>query len=236
MTQALLRADALSAGYNGHAVITDITLTASERQVIAVIGSNGAGKTTALKAFAGVLPCLAGTIELAGRPAKGSLHARARQGLAYVADDRSIFRDLSVADNFKVSGGDDAFALAVFPELSRLWKRRVGLLSGGEQQMVATGRALARHPKILLIDELSLGLAPLIVERLLRALREAADAGTAIVIVEQYVRHALAVADHVYVLNRGKIALEGPAATMATRLQEVEASYFATSADVRDSR
>lgn len=232
----LLEVESLSAGYHGHPVVHDLTFAVHPGQIVALIGANGAGKTTTLMALAGAIPPLGGTLRLLGQTTRAPLHVRARRGMSYVADDRGIFRDLSVADNFKVSGGDYAPALELFPELEPLWNRRVGLLSGGEQQMVATGRAIARRPHLLLVDELSLGLAPKVVRRLMTALRAAADEGMGVLMVEQYVRQALSVADQVCVMSRGRIVLAGSSASVAGRLNEVEASYFTASADIGPPR
>jgi branched-chain amino acid transport system ATP-binding protein len=120
-------------------------------------------------------------------------------------------------------------ALELFPELEPLLKRRAGLLSGGEQQMLTLGRALARKPRVLIADELSLGLAPLVVTRLLQAVRDAADTGIGVLLVEQHVRQALRYADRVCVMTRGEIVLEGPPAELASRVDEIETTYFATS-------
>jgi branched-chain amino acid transport system ATP-binding protein len=137
---------------------------------------------------------------------------------------------MSVQDNIRISHRSVDACLALFPELKRLLRRRAGLLSGGEQQMLTLARALAGTPLVLLADELSLGLAPLIVERLLRAVREAADRGVGVILVEQQVRHALRVADRGLVLRRGRVAMQGTSEELLSRVSEIEDSYLASAA------
>jgi branched-chain amino acid transport system ATP-binding protein len=148
-----------------------------------------------------------------------------------VPEERSIIRGLSVIDNLRIGRGSVEAALEFAPELKRLVNRPAGLLSGGEQQILTLARTLAGEPKLLLADELSLGLAPLIVERLLTAVQEAARRGVGVLLVEQHVRSALAVSDRAYVLRRGTIVMEGQAADMRGRIGEIEDSYLATTAD-----
>jgi branched-chain amino acid transport system ATP-binding protein len=154
---------------------------------------------------------MAGEVDYMGQPFKGPLHQRVRRGLAFVPEERSVFMGLSVADNLRV-GGQPERALALFPELKPLLGRRAGMLSGGEQQMLTLGRALAMKPKMLLVDELSVGLAPLIVDRLFEALvATAREDGTAVLLVEQQARRALRVADRWCLLRRGTLAATGDA-------------------------
>jgi len=225
-TGALLRAVDLCVGYHEHAVVERLELSVQAGEVVTLLGANGAGKTTTLLALSGDLPALSGEIWFDGKLTRDPLYRRARHGLALVTEDRSVFMSLSVRDNLRVGRCDIEFALDLFPELRPLLKRRVSFLSGGEQQMVSLGRALARRPKLLLVDEVSLGLAPLVVERLMRAIRSAADSGVGVLLVEQQVRHALYVADFVYVMSRGKVVLKGTPAEVSGRLEDVEASYW----------
>jgi ABC-type branched-subunit amino acid transport system ATPase component len=222
-----LEAHELSVGYGGRPVVSGVDLTVRPGEVALLLGPNGAGKTTTLLGLAGELIPLTGTVRLAGAPAPAGLHRRARAGVAFVTEERSVFMELTVEENLRVGRCDVARVVALFPEIERLLDRRCGLLSGGEQQMVTLGRALARSPKVLLVDELSLGLAPLVVARLLTAVREAADRGTAVVLVEQHVDRAMRVADHVLVLERGRVVLSGPTADVAGRVKDIEASYLA---------
>jgi branched-chain amino acid transport system ATP-binding protein len=155
------------------------------------------------------------------------LHRRAREGLTFVTEEKSVFMGLSARDNLRVADVDLATALELFPELERLLPVRAGLLSGGEQQMLTLARALSRRPRVLLADELSMGLAPLIVKRLLEAVvRVARQQGTAVLLVEQHVRKALQYCDRAYVMHRGRIELEGSAADLLARIGEIQDRYL----------
>jgi len=205
----VLRVSGLVAGYGDLAAVRGLDLQLHAGEVVALLGPNGAGKTTTLLTLAGELPKIAGEVRYMGHPFKGPLHQRVRRGLAFVPEERSVFMGLSVADNLKI-GGRTARVLDLFPELEPLLGRRAGLLSGGEQQMLTLGRALAMKPKVLLVDELSVGLAPLIVDRLFDALvATARDDDTAVLLVEQQARRALRVADRWYLLSRGVLAATG---------------------------
>jgi branched-chain amino acid transport system ATP-binding protein len=221
----------LRAGYGDVPVVHDLELRVAAGEIVALLGANGAGKTTALLTIAGALPALGGQVILAGQPAPRALHHRAKRGVALVSDDRSIFRELTVAENLRLGDGDPQDAVAIFPALRPLMNRKAGLLSGGEQQMLGIGRALARKPKVLLADELSLGLAPIIVKNLLAAVRAAADAGTAVILVEQQVRLVLDVCDRGYVLDRGRVKISGTAAELRARRHEIEKTYLSDASD-----
>jgi len=222
-----MQADKLCLGYNGHPVVRDFDLAVQPGEVVALLGPNGAGKTTTMLGLAGALPALGGELRFADLPTAAPLHRRARAHLSFVTEERSVFMRLSVEDNLRVGRCDKRRALAIFPELEPLLKRPAGLLSGGEQQMLTLARALARRPLVLLADELSLGLGPLVVQRLLRAVRDAADQdGVAAVLVEQHVKQVMRVADICVVMRRGRIVLKGTAAEVGARLTEVEATYL----------
>jgi len=222
----------LSTGYAGVPVVRGLNLHVNAGEVVALLGPNGAGKTTTLLTISGLVPVIEGSVAVLGTEIrKGRAYAVARRGLAHVPEDRSLFYQLTVRENIRLGrrGGDiDVDRIFdYFPELKKLLKRRAGLLSGGEQQMLALGRALASDPKVMLVDEMSLGLAPAIVERLLPVLRRIADErGTAILIVEQHVHLALEVSDRAYVLTHGSLMLEGDAADLRTRRDLLESSYL----------
>jgi branched-chain amino acid transport system ATP-binding protein len=224
---ALLEARGLAAGYHGHPIVQDLDLEVNEGEIVALLGANGAGKTTTLLTLAGELPLLGGEVWFAGKRTKAPLHRRVRRGLGLVTEERSIFPQLSVLENLKVGRCDIEEALNLFEPLRALLARRAGLLSGGEQQMLSLARALARNPRCLLADELSLGLAPLTVTRLLKAVRQAADErGVGVLLVEQHVRKAVAMADRVYVMRRGSLVFAAPAEEARRRLPEIENSYL----------
>ncbi len=221
--------ESLSAGYGDLAAVRDISLEVNRGEVVALFGANGAGKTTTLLAAAGVLPRMSGAVRWLGETTRSPLHRLARTGLALVSEERSVISKLSVADNLRLGRGGVEGAVKHFPELEALLGRRAGLLSGGEQQMLTVGRALASNPKALLVDELSLGLAPLVVERLLDAVRAAADtSGVAVLLVEQQARRALSVLDRWYLLSNGRITDSGDSAGGTDAL---EAAYLASLGD-----
>jgi branched-chain amino acid transport system ATP-binding protein len=226
--ERLLEAVDVTAGYGDLAAVRGASLHLLRGEAVALFGANGAGKTTTLMALAGVLPCMRGEVRWKGRRVPGSLTRLARDGLTLVPEGRSITTRLSVRDNLELGRGGVSGALRFFPELGRLLDRPGGLLSGGEQQMVVLGRALAARPLALLVDELSLGLAPVVVARLLSAIRQAVDQDSlAVLLVEQQARRALSVADRWYLLSNGSIVSHGEGADSAQRL---ELAYLASMA------
>ena len=211
-----------------------VDLAVGRGEIVALLGLNGAGKTATVLAMAGVLPRSAGEVRMDGTPLPpGRPHTAARRGMACVPQDRSLFTQLSVAENLRLAVGgcggrhttgrravaaETARAVERFPALGDLLGRRAGLLSGGEQRMVALARALARHPRLLLVDELSLGLGPRVVDDLARVLRAVVEEdSTGVLLVEQHLDVALALAGRAYVMDRGRVVTEGSAAEIASR-------------------
>ena len=230
----------LVAGHRGAAFVRDVSLEVAPGKVLALIGPNGAGKTTLLLTLAGLLPRLGGDVVVNGTHLRsGSPRAASKAGLVLVPDDRSLFPELTVAENLEVArrrnGPRARSMLELFPALEPRWKLEAGNLSGGEQQMLATARAFMQQPTVLLVDELSLGLAPAVVEAVLPAVRRIADDhGAAVVLVEQHIRLALSVADDAVVLVHGAVALRGSATELANDLPRLEAAYLGDHGDPRD--
>jgi branched-chain amino acid transport system ATP-binding protein len=229
---AVLEVRGLTTGYGSQPVVHDVDLEVRPGEVVTLLGANGAGKTTTLLALSGVLPLHRGEVVFDGKSDKSPLHVRARRGLGYVTEERSIFKTLSVTDNLKAGGVAVADALALFPELEKRLHVRGGLLSGGEQQMLSLARALCRKPTLLLVDEMSLGLAPLVVDRLLKAVREAAQSrGCGVLLIEQHARKALLYADRVYVMRRGRMEMDLEATEARERISEIEDSFLSSRTD-----
>ncbi|MDD9371710.1 MAG: ABC transporter ATP-binding protein [Acidimicrobiales bacterium] len=227
-----LRCDDLSIGYGGLAVGRGIDLSVRRNEILAVLGPNGAGKTTLLLTIGGFLPPLGGSIRVGGAPlAPGSPRRANRAGVVLVPDSRALFTQLTAVENLKLgarNGGPSVDEmLDLFPALARRAKVRAGMLSGGEQQMLAVARALVQGPSVLLIDEMSMGLAPVVVESLMPVVRRVADeSDAAVVLVEQHVRLALEIADQAVVLVHGDVTLSGPADELATDPAALEAAYL----------
>jgi branched-chain amino acid transport system ATP-binding protein len=222
----------LAAGYGRVNIVRPFDLAADAGTVVAILGPNGAGKTTLLSTMCGLLPRQGGAVRVAGRELKsGRAAAASRAGLVLVPDDRSLFPSLSVRDNIRAACGrgqdprDEV--LELFPALRDRWKLHAGALSGGEQQMLAVARALVQKPKVLLVDEMSMGLAPLVVEHLLPVVRRIADdTGAVVVLVEQHVGLALEVADEALVLVQGEVVLRGSAVELLRSPTVLEDAYL----------
>jgi len=224
---ALLEVKNLHAGYGRAEVLTGVNLKLEAGQVVTVIGPNGAGKSTMLNALMGVLPCK-GHIMFDGKPLAGmTLEERVMGGLALVPERRELFGTMPVEDNLLLGGwrakklrmaareADLDRVYELFPRLKERRAQLAGTLSGGERQMLAVGRALMSRPQVLMLDEPSLGLAPLVVREIFRIIETLRAAGTSILLVEQNARAALEVADYGYVLETGELRLEGPASQLA---------------------
>jgi branched-chain amino acid transport system ATP-binding protein len=227
--EPVVSTEELSAGHAGVAVLQGINIELRRGEVVALLGRNGAGKTTLLHTIAGLIPPLSGRLWINGAKPPAAFHARVRNGLALVTEERAVIRRLTVLDNLRLGRGPVEDALNRFPELRPVGSRSAGLLSGGEQQMLSLANLLAARPSALLIDELSLGLAPLIVERLLGEVRKAAiEDGAGVLLVEQQPATALRVADRAYVIAGGHIKLSGAADDLIARHEEIEALYLAS--------
>jgi ABC-type branched-subunit amino acid transport system ATPase component len=228
----VLELQSLTAGYDAAAVVRNLDLHVDAGEVVALLGPNGAGKTTTLRAVSGLVRPMEGTIRLDGDDlAKRSPAARAKLGIAHVPEGRGVFYGMTVAEHFRLGYKgerlDAKVAYEYFPALAELQDRRVGLLSGGEQQMLALGRGLARKPRLMLLDEMSLGLAPVIVERLLPVVSTyARESGCAVLLVEQHIHIALAVADRGYVLSHGELIIHEQADKLRADHQLILSGYL----------
>jgi branched-chain amino acid transport system ATP-binding protein len=226
--KTLLETRRLKAGYFGRAVVNKVNLRVDRGEVVCLLGPNGAGKTTTLQTIAGELPAVDGLVMLDNVPTWEPAYLRVkRRGLGIVTERRLIFTKMSTRDNLRIAGADLETALRLFPELNSRLDIKAGLLSGGEQQMVALGRALSRNPPLLLADELSLGLAPKMVDRLLGTVRQSVDErGAGALIVEQHATKALQYSDRIYLMARGQVVLELSADEALRQLDEIEKTYL----------
>jgi branched-chain amino acid transport system ATP-binding protein len=237
---SVLSCHGLNAGYvRSSPCVRELDLVLSEGEIVALLGPNGAGKTTLLMTLAGLLPRLGGSVTLADEElGSGNPRAAVRRGMVLVPDDRALFKKLSVEKNLRLAireRGRPARAsidevLQFFPALEPRLNLAAGQLSGGEQQMLAISRALVQRPRVLLIDELSMGLAPVVVDSILAVLRDVASTQrTAVMLVEQHVRLALGIADRAVVLVHGRVNLEDDAAVLSQDVGRIERAYLGQS-------
>jgi branched-chain amino acid transport system ATP-binding protein len=222
----LIEAKGVDAGYAGVPAIHDLNLSVSPGEIVALLGANGAGKSTTLLTLAGELKPIRGHVYFDGVETRKPLNWRARHGMRLITEERSVIMTLSVADNLKLLHKEPDRCIELFPELKPLMKKKASLLSGGEQQILTLARAISGDGRLLLADELSLGLAPLVSDRLLIAVRKAADRGMGVLLVEQRIGRALKIADRAYVLRLGRVVMEGTGADLQGRLDEIEALYL----------
>ncbi|MFZ1489823.1 MAG: ABC transporter ATP-binding protein [Ilumatobacteraceae bacterium] len=233
---AVFSCEGLDVGYGAITVARDINVSVGEREVLAVLGPNGAGKTSTILTLAGLLTPLGGTIRLRGEAIKGGSARRLnRAGVVLVPDSRALFTAMTTRENLEIARRPHGMAIDevfdTFPALATRAKVRAGMLSGGEQQMLALARALVQGPSVLIVDEMSMGLAPLIVEQLMVKLRAVADqTGAAVILVEQYVHLALEIADQAIVLVHGEVSLHGDAAGLRADPSRLESSYLGAEA------
>ena len=221
----------LSAGYGRVQVLWDVDLEVREREVVALVGPNGAGKTTLLRALSGMAEIRDGSVEFRGRSLRGlSIEQIVDLGVAHVPEGRRLFPGLTVRANLKLGGWrtkntDLERVVELFPRLGERMEQVTGSMSGGEQQMCAIARGLMSQPELMMIDELSLGLAPVVVDEIIERLPDIAAAGTSILLVEQDVDAALSVAERAYVLETGRVALAGRAGELLAD-ERVQESYL----------
>lgn len=237
MSDRVLTLDGMYAGYDNVAVVRDLNLHVDRGEVVALLGPNGAGKTTTLGAISGIVRLLQGSIDILGHPVPKlrSAYLVAQWGVMHVPEKRGLFFQLTVEENLKLAprleSGDIDEAFELFPALEPLRDRMAGTMSGGEQQMLALARGLLAKPDLLMVDEMSLGLAPVIYEELMPLVRRVADeTDTAVLLVEQHTDLALAQADRAYVLSHGDLVLEGNAADLLEDRHLLDEAYLGAEA------
>ena len=222
----MLEVDGLEVAYGDLQVVWGVSFAVPENSIVAILGSNGAGKTTTLMSLAGLLPPMAGEVTFKGEPIAGvPTHRLVERGMVMIPEERATFATMSVADNLEIGAYtprarpvkdetlDDVYS--IFPRLAERRSQSAGTLSGGERQMLAIGKALMARPELLVLDEPSLGLAPIIVESTFEAIKDIRSRGVSVLMVEQHVELTLEIADHAYILEIGRIVADGTSTDLA---------------------
>ncbi|WP_151733017.1 ABC transporter ATP-binding protein ['Paenibacillus yunnanensis' Narsing Rao et al. 2020] len=231
----MLSVQGINVFYGAIHALKDLSITVNEGEIVTLIGANGAGKSTLLKTLSGLLKPKTGSVDFLGKPIAGqSVQAIVKQGLIHCPEGRRVFANMSVEENLELGAylqnsgslaADFEMVYKTFPRLLERKKQLAGTLSGGEQQMLAMGRALMGHPKLLLLDEPSMGLAPLLVQDIFRIIQEVNAAGTTVLLVEQNAHQALKIAHRAYVLETGRVVLEGDAKELADS-EDIKSAYL----------
>lgn len=216
---AILKVDNLSAAYGGIQALRGVSLEVQEGEIVSVLGANGAGKSTLLKCISSVMKTTGGTVEFMGKPASKKPYEVVEEGLVQVPEARQIFAKLTVWENLRIGSNfrkdqsgikeDIERVYSIFPRLKEREKQYGGLLSGGEQQMLAIGRGMMARPKLMMFDEPSLGLAPVIVQQVFEVIKELNKEGLSIMLIEQNAQKALSISDHAYIMQTGRVVMHG---------------------------
>lgn len=216
---AILKVDNLSAAYGGIQALRGVSLEVQEGEIVSVLGANGAGKSTLLKCISSVMKTTGGTVEFMGKPASKKPYEVVEAGLVQVPEARQIFAKLTVYENLRIGSNfrkdqsgikeDIGRVYSIFPRLKEREKQYGGLLSGGEQQMLAIGRGMMARPKLMMFDEPSLGLAPVIVQQVFEVIKELNKEGLSIMLIEQNAQKALSISDHAYIMQTGRVVMHG---------------------------
>ena len=216
---AILKVDNLSAAYGGIQALRGVSLEVQEGEIVSVLGANGAGKSTLLKCISSVMKTTGGTVEFMGKPASKKPYEVVEAGLVQVPEARQIFAKLTVYENLRIGSNfrkdqsgikeDIERVYSIFPRLKEREKQYAGLLSGGEQQMLAIGRGMMARPKLMMFDEPSLGLAPVIVQQVFEVIKELNKEGLSIMLIEQNAQKALSISDHAYIMQTGRVVMHG---------------------------
>ena len=216
---AILKVDNLSAAYGGIQALRGVSLEVQEGEIVSVLGANGAGKSTLLKCISSVMKTTGGTVEFMGKPASKKPYEVVEAGLVQVPEARQIFAKLTVYENLRIGSNfrkdqsgikeDIERVYSIFPRLKEREKQYGGLLSGGEQQMLAIGRGMMARPKLMMFDEPSLGLAPVIVQQVFEVIKELNKEGLSIMLIEQNAQKALSISDHAYIMQTGRVVMQG---------------------------